>query len=345
MPCTTEQSQGDDQAVWRPDTPPRGKQPNWLGWGLALLILVGCAFFVDLRQLGAALRGLELRQIALLLLISTADRLVMAYKWGLLLRIAGVATPMPRLIRIFYQANFTGSFLPSHVGGDVLRAYWVMRETAIGHPVAASLLVERILRLVSAVNWAIVGGAVFAIALWPSRTWLWIGLALLAGLAANFVFASLLSRRVHHFVLGHLGRFAHLRPVRLLHDFAAACAEFGRERRTLAVNLMLTLLEQALQMLLICSIAVSIGVQAEPIAFAAATTLYMLLARVPIAPDGWGVGELAAIGIFSLIGVGATQAFTVSLIAHVIPMVALTPGFLFLLQRRSMPGPLDARRR
>ena len=85
--------------------------------------------------------------------------------------------------------------------------------------------------------------------------------------------------------------------------------------------------------------------QAEPIAFAAATTLYMLLVRVPIAPDGWGVGELAAIGIFSLIGVGATQAFTVSLIAHVIPMVALTPGFLFLLQRRSMPGPLDARRR
>jgi uncharacterized membrane protein YbhN (UPF0104 family) len=98
-------------------------------------------------------------------------------------------------------------------------------------------------------------------------------------------------------------------------------------------------------MLLICSIAVSIGVQAEPIAFAAATALYMLVVRVPIAPDGWGVGELAAIGIFSLIGVGATEAFTVSLIAHVIPMLALTPGFVLLLQRRSLSGALDARRR
>ena len=334
----------DDGAGGLAPEPPRANWPNWLGWGLALVILVGCVFFIDLRQLGASLRGLELRQIALLLLISTADRLLMAYKWGLLLRIAGVATPMRQLVSIFYQANFTGSFMPSHVGGDVLRAWWVMRQSGIGHPVAASLVVERILGLVSAVNWAVLGGAVFAIALVPAQAWLWIGAALPAGLVANLLFASLLSGRVHAFVLGHLDRFVHLRPVKLLHDFATACAEFGRDRQGLAVNLVLTFLEQALQMLLICSIAVSIGVQANPIAFAAATTLYMLLVRVPIAPDGWGVVELAAIGIFSLIGIGATEAFTVSLIAHVIPMLALTPGLLLMLQKRSMPGALNARR-
>lgn len=46
----------------------------------------------------------------------------MGYKWARLLRIVGVRTPMPRLIRIFYQANLSGVFLPSHVGGDLLRA-------------------------------------------------------------------------------------------------------------------------------------------------------------------------------------------------------------------------------
>jgi uncharacterized protein (TIRG00374 family) len=345
MSGTEDRSTSDDGSAWIAAAPSRERQPNWLGWGLALAILVGCALVVDWGQFWAALRALELRQIVLLVLIATADRLVMAYKWGLLLRVAGVASPMPRIIAIFYQANFVGTFLPSHVGGDVLRAYWVMKDSGIGHPVAASLLVERILGLVSAVNWAILGGTVFAIALWPARAGLWLGLAVLAGLAANLLFASLLSRRVHRFVLGHLGRFAHRKPARLLHDFAAACAEFGRDRRALAVNLGLTLFEQSLQMLLICSIAASIGVQAEPIAFAAATTLYMLLVRVPIAPDGWGVGELAAIGVFSLIDVGATQAFTVSLIAHVIPMLALTPGLLVLLRRRSFPGTLDVRRR
>ena len=117
----------DDGAGGLAPERPRANGPNWLGWGLALVILLGCVFFIDLRQLGASLRALELRQIAMLILISTADRLLMGYKWGLLLRIAGHATPIRQLYPIFYQANFTGSFMPSHVGGDVLRAWWVMR--------------------------------------------------------------------------------------------------------------------------------------------------------------------------------------------------------------------------
>jgi uncharacterized protein (TIRG00374 family) len=325
--------------------PARGaKRRNWLGWGLALAILASCLFFVDLRQIGAALRHLELWQIALLVLISTVDRLLMAVRWGLLLRMAGVGLPMRRIIRIFFQASFSGAFLPSHVGGDVLRGYWVARESGVGHPVAASLLVERLLGLVSAVNWALVGGATFASVLMPARIGIWVGLALIAGIAANFAFASLLSPQMHRLVLGLLGRYRQRRLVRILHDFAAACVELGTDRRGLAINLALTLLEQAVQMLLICSIALSIGVHAQPIAFAAATTLYMLLVRIPIAPDGWGVGELSAIGIYSLIGVGATEAFTVSLVAHVIPVLALTPGLLFLLHWWSMPGALEARR-
>ena len=36
--------------------------------------------------------------------------------------------------------------------------------------------------------------------------------------------------------------------------------------------------------------------------------------------------------LFGLVGIDATQAFTISLIAHVIPMLALSPGLLFLLR-------------
>ena len=57
-------------------------------------------------------------ELAGLLLLATTDRLLMGFKWGRLLRIVGVRTPMSQLIRIFYQANLSGVFLPSHVGGD-----------------------------------------------------------------------------------------------------------------------------------------------------------------------------------------------------------------------------------
>ena len=91
-------------------------------------------------------------------------------------------------------------------------------------------------------------------------------------------------------------------------------------------------------MALILAIALSIGVPVEPVAFLAASTLYLLAVRVPIAPDSWGTGELAAIGAFALVGIETTQAFTISLIAHVIPMLALSPGLLFLLRQRPQPS-------
>ena len=189
------------------------RRRNWLGWGLALLILLSCAFLVDLRQLGRALLTLTPGAITGLLLLATADRLLMGYKWGRLLRIVGVRTPMPRLIRIFYRANLSGVFLPSHVGGDLLRAWWAVQATGLRYPIFASLVVERVLGLIAAVNWALLGGTVYAVATLPGPASRWFGAGLAAALAANACFALLLSDRLHAVVLAQLDRHRGTRPL------------------------------------------------------------------------------------------------------------------------------------
>jgi len=215
-----------------------------------------------------------------------------------------------------------------------------VQATGLRYPVFASLVVERLLGLITAVNWALLGGTVHAAKFLPGPTWRWPAAGLAAALAANAGFALLLNERLHHAVLARLGRYRRTQPLRLLHRLYAACATFAGARRPLAFNLALTLVEQALQMTLVLAIALSTGVPIEPVAFAAASTLYLLAVRVPISPDGWGAGELAAIGAFGLAGVGATQAFTISLIAHLVPLLALSPGLLFLLRHRPQPPPM-----
>jgi hypothetical protein len=158
-----------------PVLPKRGRRrPNWFGWGLAAFILVSCLLFVDLHEVARELRRLDPAKILALVLISTADRLLMGYKWTLLLRIVGVHLPMGRVIRYFYQGSFTGLFLPSHIGGDILRAWWVSRDSGVRHPVYASLVVERLLGFASALNWAIVGAAVSLAYLRPQEMLLWV---------------------------------------------------------------------------------------------------------------------------------------------------------------------------
>lgn len=317
------------------------RRRNWLGWALALFILVSCTFFIDLGELWTSLQKLSLVELMFLVLLSTADRALMGYKWGVLLRIANINLPMWRVIRFFYQGSFSGVFLPSHVGGDLLRAWWVIEASGVKHPVFASLVVERLIGLISAVNWAVLGGVVYGCVVMPAMGWAWILLGVLAATGANLVFMAVLSSRMHGFVLDRLGRYRRLKPVRLLHDFYEAYAGFSKDPRRLALNALLTVVEQALQMSLFYAIALSIDVPTDFVSFFAAATLFTLIWRLPVAPDGWGVSELTAIGIFGLIGISATDAFMISVIGHIIPMLALSPGFLFLLQRQPPPLPAE----
>ena len=203
-----------------------GTQPRrprrWLGWGLAALALAGCLLLVSPAEVAAALRRVSPLEFAVLLLLATLDRLLMGLRWGVLLRLAGVRLPLARAVRLFYQASAVGTLLPSHLGGDLLRGWWAAREGAPGHPVAASLVMERLLGLVSAANWAVLGGVLLAVHRAPGRAWAWAGLGLLAALAGNGLFALSLSRPAHALVLRRLGRLGRSWPARLAQRFYAA---------------------------------------------------------------------------------------------------------------------------
>ena len=318
-----------------------GRPARWLGWALAALALVGCLLLVSPGEIAAALRHLSLPELAALLLLASLDRLLMGLSWGVLLRLAGVRLPLLRAVRLFYQASAVGTLLPSHLGGDLLRGWWAVREGAPGHPVAASLVMERLLGLVSAANWAVLGAVLLAVRHAPEHAWSFAGLGVLAALAGDGLFAFSLSRRAHRLVRRGLGRLGGSGPARLARRFHAAYAVYGRDRRGLSVAAGLAVAEHGVQMLLVLAIARSLDVAAGPVVLLAAAALFLLVLRLPLAPDGWGVGELSAVGLLGLAGVGAATAFSVSLVNHAVLMLALAPGAALLLVGRWRPaGPL-----
>jgi uncharacterized protein (TIRG00374 family) len=314
------------------ETSPR----NWLGWSLALVVIAGCFVFLDVDEMLATVRRMRAHEIALVLALLTCDRVLMALKWRLLLGIGGAHLPAWSVIRIYYQGWLVGASLPSHLGGDLLRAHLVAHRTGVVHPAFASVVMEKVIGLVSAVNWAIVGGGVllcwFKPHLWP----LWIGLGALATFAFNGLFLASLHDVVHDFALGFLGRYRQARLISILHTVYAAYADFSCHPKTLIANFLLTVLEHGLQLLIVFTIATSLDIQAEPIIFFAAAAVQMLLVRIPIAPNGWGTSELAAIAVFGLIGINAAAAFTISVVYHFLGMVAVLPGFLFLALPREL---------
>lgn len=310
------------------------RQRNWLGWGLALFILGACAVFLDMDRVFSILGRTHPAAVLGLLALITADRLLMAWKWAILLRVVGVRLPLGLITRFYYQGSLTGIFLPSSIGGDLLRATWVAQASGVKHGVFASLVMEKLVGFLSAVIWAILGAGVLAGFYYGELIWLWLplGIAALAGVVSLFVLS--LHPTVHSFVLGGLGRFEARRVLGLAHRLYEAYSHFSRAKGALASNVLLTLAEHALQMLVFLLVTRSLGIEADAVLLFAMTGVQFLVFRIPISPDGWGIGEVSAIALYGLIGISSEAAFSMMFLNHLLTTAACLPGLWFLLHGR-----------
>ena len=141
---------------------------------------------------------------------------------------------------------------------------------------------------------------------------------------------------VHDVALRTLARYHQSRLMGVLHRFYEAYADFSRHPKVLLANLLLTMLEHGLQLLILFTIVVSLNMDVGAVVFFAAAAVQTLILRIPVTPDGWGTGELAAIAVFGMVGIGAAAAFATSVIYRFLGVVAALPGFVALVLPRDL---------
>jgi glycosyltransferase 2 family protein len=305
-----------------------------LRWGLVAAIFVGCAFFLDLGAVVEVLRRVSGAWLLLIFGLMTVDRFLMAWKWSVLLEALGVELSFGRLVGIYYQGSLAGIFLPSGIGGDLLRAHWVSKETGATHQVYASLIMEKMIGFISAANWACIGVAVFLSQV-TGVSAAWAGAVVASAVLANGLFLLSLHPRMHDLILRGLDYLPHFRMIEFLQRLYEAYRQFGKHRGALAWNGFLTAAEHGLQLVVALTIATSLGLVQDVLPFLAVTALYLLIYRLPISPDGWGIGEVASIGLYGLIGMSPESAFGLAFFAHVMQMLVVLPGAWFFVNNPS----------
>src|SRR5262245_10820536 len=99
---------------------------------------------IDLARLIAIWGDLRQPFLWLALVLQLGGVLISALKWWLLLRASGHPTPYLWAVRIYLVGQFFSNFLPTQIGGDAVRVYYLTRR--IGRPAIAiaSVFVERI---------------------------------------------------------------------------------------------------------------------------------------------------------------------------------------------------------
>jgi len=266
---------------------------------LTAAVLLGIALWLPLREIAAA-AGQTGAGLWLTILAGTlACHGVAAWKWQLLLRASGARTRLGDALAAHGAGLFANNWLPSVVGGDVVRAGLLARRRhGLAVPVAAGVA-DRVIDLAASLLLAALGALLAQSRSTGSALPLLRGATALLALGVGIGSALLWTWPPER-----LPRRLEPALARLKQAFAALV----RRPATTGAALLLSLLVQAALVALNARLGRAVGIEVGGAAWLLAFPLAKIAALAPVSLGGLGVREAAQAALLAPFGAAAAPA-------------------------------------
>lgn len=296
---------------------------KYLKWIISSFLLAGLCWFTDWDQVRANLGNLRLELWLAALGLYLATQFVSGQRWRLLARPLGFTQSAGQFTAFVYIGLFTNLFLPTSVGGDVVKALYLDGGTRRRMASLVSVFIDRLTGLLVLLALACVA------VLWCPLT---------------------LPARIHGTVWGSAGcvvlgvgllplvvrlsdRFERLRR---LVDGAQL---YLRRRRLLLAATALALVVQAANVAVVWLIGQAIGVPVPWSYYWIMVPMVSLLVMVPISVNGMGVREWITALFLAPLGVDHGTAVSLAwLWFAVFTCTGLVGGLVYLCGSFPQPG-------
>jgi len=266
------------------------------------------------------------------------DRALMAYRWVVLVRVLEPAERLPLrvILRVFFISTFVGTFLPVSVGGDAVRAYGLSRARVGGAASVASVLMDRLLGVVSLLIVTVAGLAVARELL--RELALFAAVALVA-VACAIATAAIYSERVAAAGARLLGAVPIAPARRVSAQLAGAVRAYALRHGALANVLAGSIAVQLLRIVQAYALGRSLGLVAPFWVYFAFVPIILLVMLLPITIYGLGTSQLAFAALFARADVPSSEAVALSLLFVGLGLVGNLPGaFLYATGARRTPS-------
>jgi glycosyltransferase 2 family protein len=264
---------------------------------------------------------------ALIAILLTLDRALMAFKWGLLLKARGAHIRFLTAMKIYCASMIWGMFLPSTVGADTIRAVSTARTGINMNEVVASIVIERVFGFLSVLLLGLCSVLLLSLSgELESRfvvIW-WVALIMIGSILVAL--ATSLNEKVFHFLHDRvLGRFHNNRLAAKLRKFHETYLAYRKHAGALVTFSMLTFAEQLVPVAVIWLIALALDIHLGLLPFLVAVPLSVLVARLPIGVYGLGTFEAAFIFLLSEAGLSGADAVAISFTGRILEILAWLP--------------------
>jgi glycosyltransferase 2 family protein len=290
----------------------------------------------DVSRIWLHLKSASISWLAIALLLNLVVMVTAAWRWGLLLAAQHITVPFRTLLSSYLVASYFNNFLPSNIGGDVIR----IRDTsaAAGSKTLATtvVLADRAigllgLGLIAAIG-ATAGSGLTGQAQVPvSAPLLWAGLGLTMALSVPAVLAPAGITRV-------------LQPLRIFHPewvdrrlerIATALGKFRERPLSLLGCFTGAIVVQGLLVFFYAAIAHSMAIPVPLPHLAVLVPVSFIVQMLPVSVNGFGVREATFSFYFAGLGLPLESAIVLSLVGAGLTMLfSLTGAVAYVTRRR-----------
>lgn len=319
---------------------------TWVRAVLSAAILWWLSTRIDMAEAIRAVFTVRLPHLSFVLALVAIDRVIMIYRWVLLLRASGVAITTGKAADIFLVSSFVGSFLPAGVGADLARAYALRNHipfpgqgSGAARPVAqgsggavgggealASVIVDRLLGTLSLGLMGVVGLLAWTSA--ASSDWRALGVI------ALLIVLSIGAFWLDHAVKAVLADRAHATRVgRALLRLADAVSRYRDRKPTLAAVFFWSVAIQVIRIVEAYALGLGLGLTVPFSYYLLFMPLGLLMLLLPISVSGFGLPQGVFVWMLRPMGVPDEASFALSTLIIVTGLAGNIPGLLLWLRR------------
>lgn len=306
--------------------------------GISITLLLWIFRGVDRKSLVEIIKSADKGLLILGCIIFMLGHIFCLLRWAMLLKLADIRLPFKRIAISFAGGIFFSLFLPSTIGGDLVRSIDLAAHTKKPKQIVATVILDRISGFVGLVLLTL-AALLFGGRLVEDR-----GVLISVSIITGILIAALLVL-FNPYVFTKINSFLH-RPnsgkirgaIKNVHQEMYI---FRRHGKGLFYNVMLSVGVQLISPITFYIIALAIGVKISIVYFLVFLPIIGAIAMLPISIGGLGLRDATTIYFFAKAGVAANMSLAMSLLNFFYILVyACLGGLVYVLtvsHRRVQP--------
>lgn len=276
---------------------------RFAGTVLSIILLIWLLVRQDWSAIIGAIGRLSVWHVVAAILLIALRHAIHAFRWLLLVTAQGIPLTYSGALKLVYSGLFVSNFLPSMVGGDVVKIAGVVQKTPNRVAAVASVVVDRIIGAIGMLA-ALPFSAPLVVSLFDSTL-------VLGGSISG------ISPRISKFLRASFGRLS------------SAVKLWASQPQRLFFALLTSWMGVSVNFVAIWILAHGLGMSVSLVDVVGASALTYYLTIIPLSINGYGIRELAVVGLYTQLGATVEQASALALLSRLIFLVVSLPGVLW----------------